>query len=98
MSGGQHQEVPVRCDERPATSPRSMFSTTDTIVAEATPPGRGGIGIVRLSGADAHCVARALIVHDGPLQARYATFAGFRSRVDAARTGEAEGPAQPAVV
>ena len=30
-----------------------MFSTSDTIVAIATPPGRGGIGVVRLSGADA---------------------------------------------
>ena len=27
-----------------------MFSTTDTIVAIATPPGRGGIGVVRVSG------------------------------------------------
>ena len=27
--------------------------TNDTIVAIATPPGRGGIGIVRLSGPDA---------------------------------------------
>ncbi|PYR53482.1 MAG: hypothetical protein DMF91_28270, partial [Acidobacteria bacterium] len=27
-----------------------MFSTADTIVAIATPPGRGGIGVVRLSG------------------------------------------------
>ena len=34
-------------------SPRWMFSTTDTIVAIATPPGRGGIGVVRLSGPDA---------------------------------------------
>ena len=30
--------------------PMPMFSTTDTIVAIATPPGRGGIGVVRLSG------------------------------------------------
>ena len=30
-----------------------MFSTDDTIVAIATPPGRGGIGVVRLSGPDA---------------------------------------------
>jgi len=36
------------------------FSTTDTIVAIATPPGRGGIGIVRVSGADALQVATAL--------------------------------------
>ena len=45
------------------------FSTQDTIVAVATPPGRGGIGIVRLSGPDAHAVAQGLITHDGPLAA-----------------------------
>ena len=37
-----------------------MFSTADTIVAIATPPGRGGIGVVRLSGPEAHAIARAL--------------------------------------
>ena len=51
-----------------------MFSTTDTIVAIATPPGRGGIGVVRLSGPDAHAVARRLIAHDAPLEPRHATF------------------------
>ena len=30
-----------------------MYSTDDTIVAIATPPGRGGIGVVRLSGPHA---------------------------------------------
>ena len=40
-----------------------MFSTADTIVAIATPPGRGGIGVVRVSGPDAHAIARALIAH-----------------------------------
>src|SRR6266850_2360884 len=51
-----------------------MFSTTDTIVAIATPPGRGGIGVVRLSGPDALAIARRLITHDGELVARHATF------------------------
>ena len=51
-----------------------MFSTTDTIVAIATPPGRGGIGVVRLSGRDAHEVARRLITHEGALEPRHATF------------------------
>jgi len=37
-----------------------MFSTDDTIVAIATPPGRGGIGVVRVSGPDAAAIARAL--------------------------------------
>lgn len=33
----------------------------DTIVAIATPPGRGGLGVVRLSGADALTIARQLV-------------------------------------
>jgi tRNA modification GTPase len=37
-----------------------MFSTEDTIVAVATPPGRGGIGVVRLSGPAAAAIAAAL--------------------------------------
>jgi tRNA U34 5-carboxymethylaminomethyl modifying GTPase MnmE/TrmE len=50
------------------------FSTQDTIVAIATPPGRGGIGIVRLSGPDALTLGQALITHRDPLQPRQATF------------------------
>ena len=52
-----------------------MFSPDDTIVAIATPPGRGGIGIVRISGADACRIAAALIVRPTALQPRLATFA-----------------------
>src|SRR4029077_15508263 len=37
-----------------------MFSTDDTIVAIATPPGRGGIGVVRVSGQAASPIACAL--------------------------------------
>jgi tRNA modification GTPase len=33
----------------------------DTIVAVSTPPGRGGIGIVRISGADARCIAEKIL-------------------------------------
>jgi tRNA modification GTPase len=51
-----------------------VFSTTDTIVAIATPQGRGGIGVVRLSGPDSLRIARALMGRDAPLQPRHATF------------------------
>jgi len=37
-----------------------MFSTEDTIVAIATPPGRGGIGVVRLSGPASAAIACTL--------------------------------------
>jgi tRNA modification GTPase len=55
-----------------------MFSTSDTIVAIATPPGRGGIGVVRLSGPDAHTIARAMIARSTPLLPRHATFSILR--------------------
>ena len=55
------------------------FSTTDTIVAIATPPGRGGIGVVRLSGSDARAIAGSLIAHARPLEPRHATFTLVRS-------------------
>jgi tRNA modification GTPase len=56
-----------------------MFSTGDTIVAIATPPGRGGIGIVRISGADAQGVARRVITYPHPLEPRRATFTYVRT-------------------
>lgn len=52
-----------------------MFSTADTIVAIATPPGRGGIGVVRVSGADARRVAAGLTSRTEPFEPRYATLA-----------------------
>ncbi|PYR18619.1 MAG: tRNA uridine-5-carboxymethylaminomethyl(34) synthesis GTPase MnmE, partial [Acidobacteria bacterium] len=51
-----------------------MFSTSDTIGAIATPPGRGGIGVIRLSGPDACSIGRRLITHRGELEPRRATF------------------------
>jgi tRNA modification GTPase len=59
-----------------------MFSVHDTIVAIATAPGRGGIGVVRLSGPDAHGIARCLITHADPLQPRHATLTKVRLKAD----------------
>src|SRR6187399_957984 len=56
-----------------------MFQIDDTIVAIATPPGRGGIGVVRISGAAAPHVAGALLRLDAPLHPRHATFARVRA-------------------
>jgi tRNA modification GTPase len=56
-----------------------MFSPDDTIVAIATPPGRGGLGVVRISGSDACEVAGRILVRDKPLQPRYATFTRVRA-------------------
>ena len=51
-----------------------MFSTDDTIVAIATPAGRGGIGVVRVSGAAACEVAQTILSIRQPLVPRHATF------------------------
>ena len=57
-----------------------MYSPSDTIVAIATPPGRGGLGVLRISGPAAAEVARGLLDLKAPLRPRHATFA--RTRVD----------------
>lgn len=38
---------------------------SDTIAAIATPPGQGGIGIIRISGADSYAVGRRIFVRAG---------------------------------
>jgi tRNA modification GTPase len=57
-----------------------MFDPSDTIVAIATPPGRGGIGIVRLSGPDAARVASVLTNCAIEFEARRATLARVAGR------------------
>ncbi len=46
----------------------------DTIVAIATPPGRGGIGMVRLSGPEAQTIASVMLRLKHPLEAGRAIF------------------------
>jgi len=48
--------------------------TDDTIVAVSTPPGRGGIGVVRLSGPEARSIAAPLLRLKHPLEAGRAIF------------------------
>lgn len=56
-----------------------MISDADTIVASATPPGTGGIGIVRVSGDQAERIARAIL---GSLpEPRTATYRRFRDAI-----------------
>lgn len=50
-----------------------MFSSDDTIVAVSTPPGRGGIGVIRLSGLHAHAIALGLCARSTALEPRLAT-------------------------
>ncbi len=53
------------------------LTPNDTIAAIATPAGRGGVGIIRLSGPDALAMARRM-TGDRPLLARQAHFRRFR--------------------
>ncbi len=46
----------------------------DTIVAIATPPGRGGIGVVRLAGPEAHAIAAPMLRLKHELEPGRATF------------------------
>jgi tRNA modification GTPase len=54
-----------------------MTDSQDTIVAVATAPGKGGIGIVRLSGAKASTVAAKLLPGSTNLLPRHAHFSAF---------------------
>ena len=62
-----------------------MFSTEDTIVAIATPPGRGGIGIVRVSGPGAADAVRSVLSGRPPLEPRRATLSAVVMPDDSAR-------------
>ncbi len=54
-----------------------MTGLTDTIVAAATPPGTGGVGVVRVSGEQVEQIARALL---GSLpEPRFAAYRAFRN-------------------
>lgn len=58
--------------------PRMSLYNTDTIAAIATPPGEGGVGIIRISGPDTWAIADAVFraMDDIPVSAReHGTFA-----------------------
>jgi len=55
-----------------------MFSSDDTIVAIATPAGRGGIGVVRLSGPRATEIVATAITRREALLPRHATLTRMR--------------------
>lgn len=55
------------------------MKSTDTIAAIATPPGRGGVGIVRVSGPKAHAIGKAVMQREQDLPVRRALFSGFHA-------------------
>jgi len=72
-----------------------VFSPTDTIVAIATPSGRGGIGVVRISGPGAADIARAILATPHALQPRYATHTFVRAGSALSTAREAAGGNAP---
>ncbi|MBA4696073.1 MAG: tRNA uridine-5-carboxymethylaminomethyl(34) synthesis GTPase MnmE [Legionella sp.] len=56
-----------------------MLKNQETIVAISTPPGRGGIGIVRLSGPLSYSIALS-INEQKPLQPKVATYCFFKDQ------------------
>jgi tRNA modification GTPase len=64
-----------------------MFSPDDTIVAIATPLGRGALGVVRLSGPLARQVAGAIVTRPSALQPRVAVLTRLRASGPAPSAG-----------
>jgi tRNA modification GTPase len=61
-----------------------MYQPDDTIVAIATPAGRGGIGVVRISGPESPRIAGILTSAPAPLETRRATFLRLKAAHGAA--------------
>lgn len=61
----------------------------DTIVAIATPPGRGGIGVVRLAGPEARAIAEPMLRLNHPLEPGRALFGDLIEPVKVVKDSEA---------
>lgn len=55
-----------------------LAHSSDTIAAQATPSGRGGVGIIRISGPDSLKIARQICRRDQDFTPRFAHFHQFR--------------------
>jgi tRNA modification GTPase len=63
-----------------------MFSPDDTIAAIATPPGRGGLGVIRVSGPAARSIAEHVLAPGRPLTPRLATLRRIRCETRSSST------------
>jgi tRNA modification GTPase len=61
-----------------------MFATDDTIVAIATPAGRGALGVIRISGPRSRDVVHAFTTRKAALDPRHATLTRIRGADEAA--------------
>src|SRR5580658_8847976 len=80
----------------PINGDNARADSTETIVAIATPPGRGGIGMVRLSGAEAQRLAEGILRLRHPLAHAQARFAEILE--PATRDGETRARLDQAMV
>jgi tRNA modification GTPase len=80
----------------PINGDNARADSTETIVAIATPPGRGGIGMVRLSGAEAQRIAEGVLRLRHPLAHAQARFAEILE--PATRDGETRAKLDQAMV
>jgi tRNA modification GTPase len=76
-------------DDALSNSDPAISPAVDTIVAVSTPPGRGGIGIVRLSGPEAASIAAVLVHLPKPLEHAHARLAHVRDDSGSASGGPA---------
>jgi tRNA modification GTPase len=74
--------------EESASTPAAQPAPADTIAAISTPPGRGGIGIVRLSGPESASIAAQLVRLHQPLEHARARLADVLD-IDAAEAATA---------
>ena len=67
-----------------------MFATDDTIVAIATPAGRGALGVIRISGPRAPNIVQAITSRRTPLEPRHATLTRIVTTAGAGAAGAAD--------
>ena len=87
-----HKPMEARETDCEASGPANRGTGVDTIAAISTPPGRGGIGIVRLSGPQAAVIGARLVRLRHPLEhghARLSDVVDEDAGVDAGRIDEA---------
>src|SRR5581483_7705891 len=70
----QTPAVPLRLQVLPRKLETGGVNLDDTIVAIATPAGRGGLGVVRLAGPEARAIAAPMLRLNHPLEPGRALF------------------------
>jgi tRNA modification GTPase len=85
--------------ENRKTNSKEIFGrATETIAAISTPPGRGGIGIVRLSGPEAASIAAQLVRLRQPLEHGHVRWADVLDELDASDSNSHAGRIDEALV